>query len=457
MVRAGTGSIDAAYEYDAFGRTLRETGSYAASNSFRFSTKYSDSESGLIYYGLRYYAPRQGRFINRDPLEERGGLNLYGFVRNNPANRWDYLGLTGREVFDNHSGYGGDIQDMGASDIYGFGNMAVYSGGQYQGSIDSLSLNDHQAQAYQMSVYVPTSAEVDQANAQAAAAAIEAQGHAMAQQAMAPVAQAAVAQALSSAASAIVAFTNQMTDAYSSVLQSAASNAVATHTALIQEAAIQVAAVQAEAAVEAFAVETAALVAATPSVAATDPVGVALSNQTAQADVNFQPAAVASNSELQVGPNPGPDWGQFGKGLAQFAGGVGLAILTMVEVGSGVGAPLAALSAGTSATSMLAGISNMVAAFSPEQQLRQTVSNMPSTVPELAARAIGGQAAQDFVGFGEAVINLPQGFARALESTSRLDRLKSAEDLLQYVDKMQNMQPYVGPPYGPITQPEPKK
>jgi hypothetical protein len=34
-----------------------------------------------------------GRFINRDPIEEQGGLNLYSFVRNNAVNYWDYLGL----------------------------------------------------------------------------------------------------------------------------------------------------------------------------------------------------------------------------------------------------------------------------------------------------------------------------------------------------------------------------
>jgi RHS repeat-associated protein len=49
--------------------------------------------SGVRYYGLRYYNPGNGRFINRDPIEERGGKNLYGMVGNNPVNYWDYLGL----------------------------------------------------------------------------------------------------------------------------------------------------------------------------------------------------------------------------------------------------------------------------------------------------------------------------------------------------------------------------
>ncbi|HRG55263.1 MAG TPA: RHS repeat-associated core domain-containing protein, partial [Lacunisphaera sp.] len=79
MIKASDGSLAAAYEYDAFGNTLRESGPYAASNPFRFSTKYTDLETGLVYYGLRYYAPWLGRFLCRDPKEEDGGRNLYAF------------------------------------------------------------------------------------------------------------------------------------------------------------------------------------------------------------------------------------------------------------------------------------------------------------------------------------------------------------------------------------------
>lgn len=89
----GAGSLVSAFEYDAFGKTLRESGPYAGSNPFRYSTKYTDIETGLVYYGLRYYSPSLGRFITKDPIEEQGGINLYNFVRNNPINKWDYIGL----------------------------------------------------------------------------------------------------------------------------------------------------------------------------------------------------------------------------------------------------------------------------------------------------------------------------------------------------------------------------
>jgi RHS repeat-associated protein len=89
------GTLAAAYEYSPFGEPLRAEvlDSDIADNPFRFSTKYTDVESGLVYYGFRYYSPSLGRFINRDPIEEAGGINLYGFVGNDPVNRLDRLGL----------------------------------------------------------------------------------------------------------------------------------------------------------------------------------------------------------------------------------------------------------------------------------------------------------------------------------------------------------------------------
>ena len=43
--------------------------------------------------GRRYYNPTLGRWLGRDPIEEKGGLHLYGFVGNNGVNKWDYLGM----------------------------------------------------------------------------------------------------------------------------------------------------------------------------------------------------------------------------------------------------------------------------------------------------------------------------------------------------------------------------
>ena len=50
--------------------------------------------SGVFYYGFRYYSPELGRWINRDPIEEDGGSNLYGFVGNDGVGEIDTLGLS---------------------------------------------------------------------------------------------------------------------------------------------------------------------------------------------------------------------------------------------------------------------------------------------------------------------------------------------------------------------------
>jgi len=45
------------------------------------------------YYGQRYYNPSTGRWLSRDPLGELGGINLYGYVGNNPVSFVDPYGL----------------------------------------------------------------------------------------------------------------------------------------------------------------------------------------------------------------------------------------------------------------------------------------------------------------------------------------------------------------------------
>src|SRR5665213_1995472 len=52
-----TGQVTAAYEYGAFGETLRSNGTFAQANPFRFSSKFTDNETDLVYYGRRYYNP----------------------------------------------------------------------------------------------------------------------------------------------------------------------------------------------------------------------------------------------------------------------------------------------------------------------------------------------------------------------------------------------------------------
>jgi RHS repeat-associated protein len=91
-VNATTGALAGALEYGAFGESVLATG-VGVTQSYGFSTKYLDRETGMNYYGLRYCNPYTGRWLNRDPAGEAGGINWYGMLTNDPVNKLDYLGL----------------------------------------------------------------------------------------------------------------------------------------------------------------------------------------------------------------------------------------------------------------------------------------------------------------------------------------------------------------------------
>ena len=95
------GNVVAAYEYDDFGRLISQTGTMADIFRHRFSTKYFDVETGLYYYGYRFYSPSLMRWLNRDPIEEEGGLNLYGFCGNSAIHLFDNLGKRITIIEDN--------------------------------------------------------------------------------------------------------------------------------------------------------------------------------------------------------------------------------------------------------------------------------------------------------------------------------------------------------------------
>ncbi len=91
------GNVQAHYTYDAFGNTVSQTGAMADDFPFRFSSKYLDDETGLLYYGFRFYDPALGRWLSRDPIEENGGVNIYNIAMNNSLGLWDVLGLVSYE------------------------------------------------------------------------------------------------------------------------------------------------------------------------------------------------------------------------------------------------------------------------------------------------------------------------------------------------------------------------
>ena len=90
------------YEYDPFGSLLVTEGDAAHENKFRFSCEFSDDDLGLVYYNYRHLNPQDGRWINRDPISEQGGWNLYGFVKNCSVSSTDKRGLKKAEPLQDY-------------------------------------------------------------------------------------------------------------------------------------------------------------------------------------------------------------------------------------------------------------------------------------------------------------------------------------------------------------------
>jgi RHS repeat-associated protein len=87
----GAKNIIQTYAYDSFGGITPTT---AFRNSFTYTGREYDEETGLYFYRARYYDPKLGRFLNPDPIGFAGGdTNLYAYVKNNPINYSDPEGL----------------------------------------------------------------------------------------------------------------------------------------------------------------------------------------------------------------------------------------------------------------------------------------------------------------------------------------------------------------------------
>ena len=64
----------------------------AKANPFRFSTKYQDDETDLLYYGYRYYNASTGRWLSRDPAERLAASTCIAAVQNSTLNFIDHNG-----------------------------------------------------------------------------------------------------------------------------------------------------------------------------------------------------------------------------------------------------------------------------------------------------------------------------------------------------------------------------
>jgi RHS repeat-associated protein len=83
----GSGQVISYEEYHPFGSTsfhTVDTGAEVSAKRYRYTGKERDDETGLYYYGARYYASWLGRWLSCDP-STKDGEDLYVFVRNNPV------------------------------------------------------------------------------------------------------------------------------------------------------------------------------------------------------------------------------------------------------------------------------------------------------------------------------------------------------------------------------------
>ena len=120
----------AAYEYDPFGNVLLMSGLMAGVNHYRFSSKEWNNNAGIYYYGYRFYDPNLLRWPNRDPMGEFGGLNLYGYVYNDPLGMLDPYGLALFGLYDSYGDYFNDVWNTFEGEAKGAGanlSFGLYS------------------------------------------------------------------------------------------------------------------------------------------------------------------------------------------------------------------------------------------------------------------------------------------------------------------------------------------
>jgi RHS repeat-associated protein len=91
-VTNSSGTVVQEYSYDPFGRLIDLYGS--ANADLQFASYYSHGRSGLSLTGTRAYSAQFGRFVNRDPIDENGGVNLFAYTSNMPTESIDPSGTS---------------------------------------------------------------------------------------------------------------------------------------------------------------------------------------------------------------------------------------------------------------------------------------------------------------------------------------------------------------------------
>lgn len=171
-----SGNVISYEEYHPFGTTAYQATNKdikAAAKRYRYSGQERDHESGLIYYGARYYLPWLCRWSKTDPIGIEDGLNVYAFVHNNPIQFVDPDGMQADPSplnYDNFDDYKAalDAARNSTTDI----DTAVELWESAHQESDSISITDYEVveEEYQETYYEQV--EVEQASSAAMGAGV---------------------------------------------------------------------------------------------------------------------------------------------------------------------------------------------------------------------------------------------------------------------------------------------
>ena len=87
VVDISSGTVVEQIDYDEFGVVTNDTS--PGTTPFGFAGGLYDGDTGLVRFGARDYDASAGRWMSKDPLRFGGGMNLYGYVVNDPVDHLD--------------------------------------------------------------------------------------------------------------------------------------------------------------------------------------------------------------------------------------------------------------------------------------------------------------------------------------------------------------------------------
>jgi RHS repeat-associated protein len=144
------GTRQAEFEYGPFGDTVRTNafGDPAEDITYLFAHRWQNKFSSAFFttlsspqaeyydFGLRWYEPSLGRWLNRDPIGVAGGSNVYAYLGNNPFGGWDAWGLSGTNIWIRYGNgtWGAGYRDSNGqiwhtANVYNVGGGSTGGGG----------------------------------------------------------------------------------------------------------------------------------------------------------------------------------------------------------------------------------------------------------------------------------------------------------------------------------------